>query len=278
MTWARPRPTAFWRSFLRSLRARGLDRDPPGHLRRPHRPGRGHRQGVGLPVAALHVHFLRDMLGHVARACPPPLVSGAIRGIFTAGSAVEARQRLGQVVDQLRPHAPVARLLEDAELMLAFYGFRDEHGSKLRSTNPLERVTARSAGARMWWGSSPMTPRCCGWPGCCCWSRLMSGWSAAATCQRPPWPWSWRTPPLNPTTPTPGGPRAHLIMTTGNPTTITSYTTKCDLTPPTVGLTRDWWLVEGQASHETTSVRVISGSPPCRPAFPQVGPDRQGRG
>jgi len=50
------------------------------------------------------------MLGHVARA-QQPLVSGAIRGIFTAASAAEAGQRLGQVVDQLGPHAPkVARL------------------------------------------------------------------------------------------------------------------------------------------------------------------------
>jgi len=94
------------------------------------------------------VHFLRDMLGHVART-QQPLVSGAIRGIFTAGSATEARQRLGQVVDQLRPHAPkVARLLEDAEAdLLAFYAFPAEHWSKLRSTNPLERVN-REIGRR----------------------------------------------------------------------------------------------------------------------------------
>jgi putative transposase len=139
---------AFWRSFLRSLRARGLD-------------------GVQLVISDAHsglvaaiakvlggrwqrctVHFLRDMLGHVARA-QQPLVSGAIRQIFTAGSAVEARQRLGQVVDQLRPHAPkVARLLEDAEAdLLAFYGFPAEHWSKLRSTNPLERVN-REIGRR----------------------------------------------------------------------------------------------------------------------------------
>jgi putative transposase len=139
---------AFWRSFLRSLRARGLD-------------------GVKLVISDAHtglvvaiakvlgcrwqrctVHFLRDMLGHVARA-QQPLVSGAIRGIFTAGSAVEARQRLGQVVDQLRPHAPkVARLLEDAEAdLLAFYGFPAEHWPKLRSTNPLERVN-REIGRR----------------------------------------------------------------------------------------------------------------------------------
>jgi putative transposase len=139
---------SFWRSFLRSLRARGLD-------------------GVQLVISDAHtglvaaiakvlscrwqrctVHFLRDMLGHVART-QQPLVSGAIRGIFTAASAVEARQRLGQVVDQLRRHAPkVARLLEDAEADLrAFYGFPTEHWSTLRSTNPLERVN-REIGRR----------------------------------------------------------------------------------------------------------------------------------
>jgi putative transposase len=139
---------SFWRAFLRSLRARGLD-------------------GVQLVISDAHtglhaaigkvfgcrwqrctVHFLRDMLGHVART-QQPLVSGAIRGIFTAGSATEARERLGQVVDQLRPHAPkVARLLEDAEAdLLAFYAFPAEHWSKLRSTNPLERVN-REIGRR----------------------------------------------------------------------------------------------------------------------------------
>jgi putative transposase len=139
---------AFWRGFLRSLRARGLE-------------------GVQLVISDAHtglkaaigkvfgcrwqrccVHFLRDMLGHVART-QQPLVSGAIRGILTAGSAAEARERLGQVVDQLRPHAPkVAALLEDAEAdLLAFYAFPAEHWSKLRSTNPLERVN-REVGRR----------------------------------------------------------------------------------------------------------------------------------
>jgi putative transposase len=88
------------------------------------------------------------MLGHVSRA-QQPLVSGAIRGIFTAATAAEARQRLGQVVDQLGVHAPkVAALLEDAEAdLLAFYAFPTEHWSKLRSTNPLERVN-REVGRR----------------------------------------------------------------------------------------------------------------------------------
>jgi hypothetical protein len=80
------------------------------------------------------------MLGHVSRA-QQPLVSGAIRGIFTATTAAEARERLGHVVEQLRPHAAkVAVLLEDAEAeLLTFYAFPSEHWPKLRSTNPLER-------------------------------------------------------------------------------------------------------------------------------------------
>jgi transposase-like protein len=88
------------------------------------------------------------MLGHVTRT-QQPLVSGAIRGIFTATTHTEARQRLGRVVEQLRPHAPkVARLLEDAEAdLLAFYGFPAEHWPKLRRTNPLERVN-REIGRR----------------------------------------------------------------------------------------------------------------------------------
>jgi putative transposase len=88
------------------------------------------------------------MLGQVSRA-QQPLVAGAIRGIFTATSTTEARQRLGQVADQLRSHAPkVAELLEDAEAeLLAFYGFPAEHWPKLRSTNPLERVN-REVGRR----------------------------------------------------------------------------------------------------------------------------------
>jgi putative transposase len=139
---------AFWREFLRSLRARGLDgvklciSDAHQGLKQ------AIAQVLGCPWQRCTVHFLRDMLGHVTRA-QQPLVSGAIRGIFTATTAAQARDRLGQVVEQLRPHAPkVAGLLEDAEAeLLAFYAFPAEHHSKLRSTNPLERVN-REIGRR----------------------------------------------------------------------------------------------------------------------------------
>jgi putative transposase len=139
---------SFWRAFLRSLRARGLDgvrlaiSDAHQGLKA------AIAQVLGCPWQRCTVHFLRDMLGHVART-QQPLVSGAIRGIFTATTAAEARERLAQVVDQLRGHAPkVAALLEDAEAeLLAFYAFPAEHWPKLRSTNPLERVN-REIGRR----------------------------------------------------------------------------------------------------------------------------------
>jgi putative transposase len=139
---------AFWREFLRSLRARGLDgvqlciSDAHAGLKA------AIAQVLGCGWQRCTVHFLRDMLGHVTRA-QQPLVSGAIRGIFTATCAAEAKARLGQVVEQLRPHAPkVAALLEAAEAeLLAFYAFPAEHWSKLRSTNPLERVN-REIGRR----------------------------------------------------------------------------------------------------------------------------------
>jgi putative transposase len=96
---------SFWREFLRGLRARGLDgvrlciSDAHAGL------NAAIAQVLGCPWQRCTVHFLRDMLGHVTRA-QQPLVSGAIGGIFTATTRAEARARLGQVVDQLRAHAP----------------------------------------------------------------------------------------------------------------------------------------------------------------------------
>ena len=77
------------------------------------------------------------------------MISAAIRGIFSAGSAEEARERLAEVVERLEPIAPkVAQLVLDAEAdLLGFYALPREHWSKLRSTNPLERVN-REIGRR----------------------------------------------------------------------------------------------------------------------------------
>jgi transposase-like protein len=139
---------ALWREFLRSLVARGLS----GVQLVVSDAHAGLKAAIGQVLGATWqrctVHFLRDMLGHVAKA-QQPLVSGAIRQIFAATDGNEARQRLAEVVEQLaRPAPKVARLLEDAEPdLLAFYAFPAEHWPKLRSTNPLERVN-REIGRR----------------------------------------------------------------------------------------------------------------------------------
>jgi putative transposase len=77
------------------------------------------------------------------------LVSAALRELFTAEDGAQARERVGQVIARLEPAVPkVCRLLEDAEEdLLAFYAFPASHWSKLRSTNPLERVN-REIGRR----------------------------------------------------------------------------------------------------------------------------------
>ena len=139
---------AFWREFLRSLRARGLSgvelcvSDAHEGLKA------AIAKVLGCPWQRCTVHFLRDMLGHCTKD-QQPLVSGAIRQIFAAEDAVEAHARLAEVVVALEQTAPkVARLLCEAEDdLLAFMSFPREHWCKLRSTNPLERVN-REIGRR----------------------------------------------------------------------------------------------------------------------------------
>jgi transposase-like protein len=135
---------AFWRDFLRGLRARGLAgvklcvSDAHPGLKA------AIGQVLGVPWQRCTVHFLRDMLGHVQKA-QQQMVGAAIRQVFAAGSRDEAI--LADVVDRLHtPAAKVAGLLAEAEDdLLAFLDFPVEHRSKLRSTNPLERVNREIA-------------------------------------------------------------------------------------------------------------------------------------
>src|SRR5712691_7504650 len=139
---------AFWIELLRQLRRRGL-------------------QGVRLCVSDQHeglrsaiarvlaspwqrctVHFVRNMHQH-CRPSQRGLVSAALREIFNADSREQASERVGEVITRLATAVPkVAALLEDAEDdLLAFYAFPKPHWTKLRSTNPLERVN-REIGRR----------------------------------------------------------------------------------------------------------------------------------
>jgi transposase-like protein len=139
---------AFWREFLLRLKRRGL-------------------HGVQLVVSDAHeglkaaiarvlacpwqrctVHFVRDMDQHCRRD-QRGLVGAALREIFNAEDRAQAKQRATQVLTRLAQVAPkVCELLEEAEEdLIAFYAFPREHQTKLRSTNPLERVN-REIGRR----------------------------------------------------------------------------------------------------------------------------------
>jgi len=139
---------SFWREFLRSLRVRGLS-GVQLCVSDAHEGLKGAIAKVlGCPWQRCTVHFLRDMLGHCGKA-QQPMIATAIRQIFAAEDALEARERLAGVAAALEQTAPkVARLLLEAEEeLLSFMAFPKEHWSKLRSTNPLERVN-REIGRR----------------------------------------------------------------------------------------------------------------------------------
>ncbi len=139
---------AFWTEFLRGLRARGL--------RGLRLVVSDHHEGLknaivrvlDAPWQRCTVHFVRNMHGH-CRPAQRGLVSAALREVFNATDRAEARRRVGEVIERLTPLAPrVAELLEGAEEdLLAFFAFPPSHRSKLRSTNPLERVN-REIGRR----------------------------------------------------------------------------------------------------------------------------------
>ena len=140
---------AFWREFLRGLRARGL----AGVQLCVSDAHEGLKHAIakvlGCPWQRCTVHFLRDMLGHCAKA-QQPMVAAAIRQIFAAEDAAEARERLAGVVARPGAHGAQGRRACSRgaeEDLLAFMAFPREHWSKLRSTNPLERVN-REIGRR----------------------------------------------------------------------------------------------------------------------------------
>jgi putative transposase len=139
---------AFWRSFLRGLVERGL-RDvqlvvSDAHAGLKNAIG----QVLGCPWQRCSVHFLREALGH-ARREQQPMLAALLRPLFNADSGDQARELVSGALERLRQPLPkVAALLEEAEEdLIAFYGFPADHWTKLRSTNPLERVN-REIGRR----------------------------------------------------------------------------------------------------------------------------------
>ena len=133
---------AFWKSFLRSLSRRGLEKVKlvisDAH--------EGLKKAICTVFAdaawqRCRVHFTRNALGQVTKQYQQ-LVAASIRQIFLQPGYEQSREQLREMSDKLGPKFPkVAEMLDDAqEDLLAYCAFPAEHHSKIWSTNPIERL------------------------------------------------------------------------------------------------------------------------------------------
>jgi putative transposase len=133
---------AFWTSFLRGLKARGLGGVQlviaDAHL--------GLRQAIaavfaGASVQRCRVHFLRNVLSRVPKG-NAEMVAAAVRTIFAQPDAAHVREQLGVIAGMLGRQFPTVEdmLRETEPELLAFAAFPVGHWKKIWSTNPLERL------------------------------------------------------------------------------------------------------------------------------------------
>jgi len=133
---------AFWTSFLRGLKTRGLDgvrlvmSDAHTGLKKAISTV---FQGAGWQRC--RVHFMRNVLAVVPKASQD-MVASIIRTIFAQPDREHILKQFGEVTTMLgRSHPKVAAMLTDAqEDLLAFAAFPQRHWRQIWSTNPLERV------------------------------------------------------------------------------------------------------------------------------------------
>jgi putative transposase len=131
-----------WPAFIRGLVERGLHgvrlviSDDHAGLVKAVR-----EQLLGSGWQRCRVHFTRNAQDLVPRSARS-MVASAIRAVFEQPDGTSARDQLDRVIDTLaRPYPRVAELLADAETdLLAHFAFPETHRSRIRSTNPLERL------------------------------------------------------------------------------------------------------------------------------------------
>jgi putative transposase len=133
---------AFWRSFLRSLVARGLS-GVRLVTSDAHRGLKGAIQAVlqGASWQRCRVHFMRNALSLVPKAAQQ-MVGATIRTVFAQPDAASARQQWRRVTEGFRGRFPkLSELMEEAEEdVLSYATFPPEHWQKIWSNNPLERL------------------------------------------------------------------------------------------------------------------------------------------
>ena len=133
---------AFWRSFLQSLRRRGLNgvrlviSDQHAGLLAALR-----RSMQGVAHQRCRVHFARNLLARVPKG-HQEMVAAAFRTVFAYTTREEISEQYDKVSDMLRSRfLKAAELMDEAkEELLAFTPFPRAHWRQTWSTNPLERL------------------------------------------------------------------------------------------------------------------------------------------
>jgi putative transposase len=131
---------AGWLAFLRSLRARGLkgvelvisDAHP------------GLRDAIasvlrGASWQRCRTHFIRNLLTKVPKQAHG-LVATFVRTIFAQPDAESVRAQHARTVEHLQRFREAAKMLAEAEELLAFTNFPKEHWRQIWSNNPQERL------------------------------------------------------------------------------------------------------------------------------------------
>jgi len=131
-----------WPAFVKGLVERGLSGvrlvisdDHRGLVKAVH------EQLLGAAWQRCRVHFTRNAQDLVPRSTRG-MVATIVRSIFEQPDEAAAREQLRRAVDGLEVRFPkVAELLVAAETdLLTHFTFPDTHRTRIRSTNPLERL------------------------------------------------------------------------------------------------------------------------------------------
>lgn len=133
---------AFWTSFLRTLKTRGLH-GTQLVISDAHAGLKSAIEAVMLGAAwqRCRVHFLRNVLAQVPKGSAE-MVAAAVRTIFAQPDADHVREQLDVIATMLGRQFPkVETMLREAtDDITAFADFPSAHWRQIWSTNPLERV------------------------------------------------------------------------------------------------------------------------------------------
>lgn len=133
---------AFWTSFLRTLKTRGLH-GTQLVISDAHAGLKSAIEAVMLGSAwqRCRVHFLRNVLAQVPKGSAE-MVAAAVRTIFAQPDAEHVREQLDVIATMLGKQFPkVETMLREAvDDITAFADFPTPHWRQIWSTNPLERV------------------------------------------------------------------------------------------------------------------------------------------